>query len=436
MSDISTSQSTSSDEPSLSRGDVLTLTVDRMAHGGEGIAVHEGRVVFVRGGFPGDHLTARLTQVKKSFLKAQVEEILRPSSLRVPTRCPAAAAGAGCCDFSVISPEAELEIKGDILKDQSRRVGKLAFLPAVEKITLQPTRGWRTRVRMGVDKEGRAGMRALGSTEVIPVACTQVVPGLLDGLVGEGARTFTPGAEVLAVLDSEGQRHVVEIRKAPRGRRSERITQLIEGSPEVVQYADGHRYRFPLTAFWQAHRSAPSLYAGIVRTWLLSEFLTQKRPQVGWDLYGGVGLFVPALADALGAGQLDSEALDHTDAGDVEIHSVDLSEAAAEAQAMLSEFPVVFHRVAVEKIVNRLPDPTVVVLDPPRSGVGSGVIKAVARRNPDVVIHIGCDPATLMRDVATWQTAGYQATRMTLVDAFPGTHHFEVITMLKRSEIS
>ncbi len=436
MSDLTHSESPSSHDSSPSPGHVLTLTVERMAHGGEGIALFEGRVVFVRGGFPGDRLTARITQVKKSFLKAVAVQILQPSELRVSKPCPAAVAGAGCCDYSAMSSQAELDIKADILKDQSRRVGKLASVPALEKMNLQPTRGWRTRVRMGVDKYGNAGMRAQGSTDIIPIPCTQVVPGLLDGLVGEGARSFTPGSEVIAVMDSEGHRHVVEIRKAPRGRRSERITKLIEGSSEVVQNADGHRFTFPVTAFWQAHRSAPSFYAGLIRTWLLNEYFTQEHPPVGWDLYGGVGLFVPALVDALEAGELGTGRSGHSDTPGVEIHSVDLSEAVTQRHNTLSGLPVVFHRAAVENMVDCLPDPTVVVLDPPRSGAGAKVIKAVGSRHPEVVIHIGCDPATLMRDISTWQSVGYRATRMALVNAFPGTHHFEVIAMLKKSENS
>ena len=96
-----------------------------MAHGGEGIAdAPDGRVVFVRGAIPGDVVEAQLTKVKKRWARADTTEILEPSANRVGPTCPAAAAGAGCCDFSHIQPDAQLGIKRDIL------VGQLGALSA------------------------------------------------------------------------------------------------------------------------------------------------------------------------------------------------------------------------------------------------------------------------------------------------------------------
>ena len=70
------------------------------------------------------------------------------------------------------------------------------------------------------------------------------------------------------------------------------------------------------------------------------------------------------------------------------------------------------------------------MLDPPRTGAGADVVSAIAQRDPQRVIHIGCDPATLARDLAAWGDSGYVVERMALVDAFPMTHHFEVLVSL------
>ena len=384
------------------------LAITRMAHGGEGIAELDGRVVFVRGAYPGDVVGVEITQDKKRFARARVTEVIEAGPLRVAQACPAAAAGAGCCDFGDLDPEAETQLKAEILLNQLQRLGRVAEPPVPERHPLQPVRGWRSRVRLGVDKQGRAGFRALGGHDIIAVPCTQVVPELIDGLLD---RTYTPGSEVVAVLDSAGERHVVETRKAPRGRRVEKVEKVLEGSGTVTERADGHTFRFPATGFWQAHVQAPDAYTALVRQWLAD---LPAGEGAGWDLYGGVGLFVPALIDALG--------------DDAAIHSVDYSKSARN-----QDFPQVeWHNTLVEKAIGGLPAPRVVVLDPPRTGAGDAVVVGVAKQEPERVIHVGCDPATFSRDVAAWGDAGYRITRLAVLNAFPGTHHFEVMAELSR----
>ena len=405
-------------DTTLEVGQTPTLTITRMAHGGEGIATGpDGRVVFVRGAYPGDVVEATVTEVKKRFGRADATRIVTAGEYHGEQSCPAAARGAGCCDFGDIDYGREVELKHDILLGQLRRVIDVEKLPDARLIDLTPHRGWRTRVRLGVDGQGRAGTRMLGSHELVTeVACTQVAPALVAGVVGEGARTFTPGAEVIAVLDSEGNRHIVETRKAPRGERVEEYTEVIEGDGEVVERADGVEFRFPPTAFWQAHSAAPDLYTGLVREWVSA---VETRRPVAWDLYGGVGLFVPALGDNLGEKS--------------QIVSVDYSAAAtASEQAGLRGYDVVRVNKRVDQAVGNLPAPDVIVLDPPRTGAGKKVIELSARAQPATVIHVGCDPATFSRDVAAWDEAGYEITDLAVINAFPGTHHFEVMARLNK----
>lgn len=399
-------------------GQTVRLSIDRMAHGGEGIATGpDGRVVFVRGAYPGDVVSAQITEVKKKFARAELTEVLTAGAYRGPQRCPAAAQGAGCCDFGDLDPRREPELKATILAGQLGRVVDLAGLPDTEVIALSPTRGWRTRVRLGVDEKGRAGARKLGSNDLVTsVACTQVAEGLLDGIVGENARRFTPGAEVVVVRDSAGGRHVVETRKAPRGSRVENVAEHLEGEKFVAEQADGVEFAFPPTAFWQAHSAAPNAYTGLIRRWLADAPLSEAHTPVAWDLYGGVGLFVPALSDSLGAG--------------AKVISVDYSPAANTPQAGLASYDVDRVNKRVEQAVDQLSGPHVVALDPPRTGAGAKVIAATAKANPARVIHIGCDPATFSRDIASWKEHGYRIERLALLDAFPGTHHFEVVAQL------
>ena len=415
----------------VTMGQSFDITIERMAHGGVGIgAAPDGRVCFVAGGFPGDRLTVTARKVKKAFVEAERDAVIEPAEYRVESSCPAAQQGAGCCDFAELDPAAEPRIKVEVLLDQIRRVARIEHTPEVESIDLQPQRGWRTRVRLGVDKQGRAGTRKRGSTELITnVACSQLVPGLVDGLVGPNSRTFTPGAEVIAVMDSDGNRHVVESRKAPRGRRVETVREVIEApAKDVVQRADGREFRFPPTAFWQAHVAAPDTYTRIAREWLApasgdgvqsDEVRSDVAQLVAWDLYGGVGLFVPALAEVTAP-----------QGGHTTVYSVDYSPAASGVQPGLEGIDVEFRTATVEEVAAQLPKPVSVILDPPRTGAGADVIAAVAVAEPRKVLHVGCDPATFARDLAAWSEHGYRLQRLAMVNAFPGTHHFETLALL------
>lgn len=414
----------------LTVGDELILTPTTMAHGGEAIAhAPDGRVVFVSGAIPGDTARVQLTRVKKNWARGTATAIENASRDRVDPMCPAAEAGAGCCDYSHIAPAAQERLKREILVGQldkfARPSGVLTGFDLaidLEQYTLAPQTGWRTRVRLGVAPDGRAGMRRAKSNDVVAgVRCSQVNQEAQDGVVGPDSRRFTPGAELVVVVDSRGVRHIVETQRTQRGKRIESIETRIEGEAnvtETVPAPDGSGedeavFTFPPTAFWQAHTTAPAAYCRYIADWARD---TYARP-VGWDLYGGVGLFVPYITDALGSG--------------ARVISVDYSDAATHTkQPALKNLDVQVRNQKVEESIDGLPDPGLVVLDPPRTGAGANVIAAVAGREPQRVIHVGCDPATFARDLSAWGEAGYVVERMALIDAFPNTHHFEVLTSL------
>ncbi|MEZ2121169.1 MULTISPECIES: class I SAM-dependent RNA methyltransferase [unclassified Corynebacterium] len=433
MSETTTTDSSDTDEQNaVGVGDRVTVTVDRPAHGGEGIAqLPDGRVVFVRGGLPGDVVRAEITKVKKRFTTARIIDVVQSSPYRVAQRCPAAARGAGCCDYGHVDPGVEDQLKKEVLLDQLRRIGRLetAEIPEIETIPLEPASGWRTRFRLGVDATGHAGTRIAGSHDLLSIPCMQALPGMLDGIVGAGSARFTPGAELIVAVDSAGDRHVVESSRPARGRRIELVRRTLEGSGVCTEKVGGHTYHLPATAFWQAHIKAPEVFTSVVRAWLSTALeeageVTETTPDtlVGWDLYGGAGLFAPALLDALKSSHGAIRA---------SVFSVEQSGMAAECgRDALTELPVTFRTGQVAAEVPQLPAPHVVVLDPPRTGAGVETVMAVARAHPAAVVHIGCDPATFARDIASWNIGGYTLARLAVAGAFPGTHHLEAFGLL------
>ena len=110
----------------ITKGQSFGTSIERMGHGGVGIgAAPDGRVCFVPGAFPGDQVAVTATKVKKSFVEAEIDAVLKASPDRVESACPAAQRGAGCCDFAELDLAAEPGIKVAVLRDQLRRVGRL-----------------------------------------------------------------------------------------------------------------------------------------------------------------------------------------------------------------------------------------------------------------------------------------------------------------------
>ncbi|MEO9328633.1 class I SAM-dependent RNA methyltransferase [Gordonia aurantiaca] len=422
----------------------IEVAVDRPANGGEAVGRADGRVLFVRGAIPGERVVAEITDDRHdSYWRADAVEILDPSPHRVPTPCPAAAAGAGCCDLGHIDPDHGRRLKRDVLLDVLARVGHLddaaiAHTEVAGRGVVRlpgPDTGWRIRTRLAVDGRGRAGQHAFRGSKVVGEVCVQPAPGMIDDF---DDRRFTPHAELAVVLDADGGRHitelapVTEVRRGDPRRRAQKNRQrraarrahtVVEGESTAVQRVGAREWHIPVGGFWQAHRAAPAAYAHTVVEFARAQL--PSSPRVAWDLYGGAGVFAAALLDAEGFDGLQ------------QVHVVD-SDAGA-LQAADRTFADDGDRVTTHRgeVAARLADlgerPDVVVLDPPRTGAGERVVTAIAAAEPAVVVHVGCDAARFARDLGLFVRAGYRIVDIRGVDAFPLTHHVEAVACLVRA---
>ncbi|TDP41482.1 tRNA/tmRNA/rRNA uracil-C5-methylase (TrmA/RlmC/RlmD family) [Nocardia ignorata] len=432
-------------------------------HGGFCVGRHEGRVVFVRHGLPGELVRARVTEDRGgSFCRADAVEIIEASADRVPATCPVSGpGGAGCCDFSFATPAAQRALKATVVAEQLRRLAGVEREIEVEPIGDEVVGGWRTRVRLVVDAAGRAGVHRYRSTEVIPdLRCPQPVAGALDGVA---ERSWTPGADLVVAVDGDGVRHIVELAPAAeadragtrpatprggtrgRGQRPARHREsgrpadergavrdraaarksatnapreewVMAGSGRAVEYVAGRRWELSATGFWQAHHGAAQRYSDLVAEWSGLE-----PGGSGWDLYSGVGVFAARLGEQTG----------QTGA----VSAVESARSAvADGTAALRDLPwVQLHAGRVERWAREATTtPDVVVLDPPRAGAGKEVVAAVTDADPRRIIHIGCDPASFARDLGLYLDAGYHLAELRAFDAFPVTHHVECVALLDR----
>jgi len=374
---------------------VLELQVDAVAHGGHCVARHDGRVVFVRHALPGERVRAVVDEdTGGGFCRADAVAVLAASPDRVAAPCTwARAGGCGGCDLQHVAPAAQRGWKAEVLAEQLRRLAGVRRDVEVEELPGGPL-GWRTRVRLAVDDEGRAGLRAHRSHDVLAVAdCPLAPPGALAPVLGQ---RFPPG-EVEVVVDAGGAVHAGD------------------DEPVTVRAA-GREWRLSPGVFWQVHPALPDVLAQVVGEWAAA-----PRGGTAWDLYGGVGLFAAVLADQVGP--------------DGSVTVVESARAAVDdGRAALADLPQVGWRVGrVEKVLVGLPGPPdVVVADPPRKGLGRAVVDALAAHGPERVVYVACDPAALARDVAFFAERGYTLAELRAFDAFPMTHHMECVALLTR----
>lgn len=292
--------------PPAGPGDVVELTIGPVAHGGHCVARHEGRVVFVRHTLPGERVRARLTDAGADarFWRADATEVIEASSDRVEPRCPVSGpGGCGGCDWQHADVPAQRRLKAAVVAEQLHRLAGLQI--DAEDVTVErvPTPGpagseqgpdgpgdglgWRTRVRLAVAPDGRAGLRAHRSHAVIAlVDCPIAHRGL--GLPEILSRRWPDDAEIV-VAGGDGQPPTVQ---SVRGS----VTELESGPSRRREVAAGRAWRVSGAGFWQVHPGAADALVEAVRQAL--------QPTTGdslLDLYSGVGLFAGALAGSLGS---------------------------------------------------------------------------------------------------------------------------------------
>ena len=393
----------------MNAGDRIALDVTSMAHGGEAVARHDGRVVFVRDAIPGEGVIAALTSVPAHgrFMRARAVEIVAASPDRVTPPC-AYAGSCGGCDWQHITLAAQRRFKAGVVAEQLTRIGGE---PPTRwsHLEVEPVAGdvdglqWRTRMRYAVDPEGRAGLRAHHAHDIIPIKeCLIASPAIGGDAVLN--RTWPEAEEILAVQ--------------PDGH-SVLLPDPVAGVARVTQHAAGRQWTFDATAFWQVHPGAPDALVDAVREML--------RPNPGdhlVDLYAGVGLFAGAYVEVLGpGGRIDAVEADET--------------AVKGARRSLHDAPTIhIHHDRVDRWLRHgsLRRCDLVVLDPPRTGAGREVMERMSSLRPRAIAYVACDPAALARDIATARQSGWEMTDLRAFDLFPMTHHVECIALLERRD--
>ncbi len=386
----------------------------RPATGGAVGRTDDGQVVFLRHALPNEFVRATVSEVAKSFVRADTTSVIEASSERVTPPCRYAhAGGCGGCDLQHASTEAQLEWKSQLVTEHLSRIAHLEWRVDVEEVGV-PAQGSRTRLRCGVDENGRLGLRPYRSNELVTIdECWISASPFADAFDEEW-----PDAEEVE-LRAIGDTYFA-VARHDVGEESQFAVSTLGGAPlpadtSTMVRVGAHDYRVGPLSFWQSHRAAPDV---LVRT--VMKFADVAPGDHVVDLYSGVGLFTVPLAAAAGpTGR---------------VTSVESSEdAVADAEFNTRHFRTVTlrdWRVTPRAINDTVSAGDVVVLDPPRNGAGKAVASALVRRAPRRIVYVSCDAATFARDLAVLLEGGYRLLQLRAFDLFPMTEHVELVGVL------
>jgi 23S rRNA (uracil1939-C5)-methyltransferase len=433
----------------------LQLAIEKLVYGGDGLArlpadEHgRGKAVFVPFVLEGERIEALLVEQKRSFARGQVEAVLQASPHRIAPNCPYFHSCGGC-HYQHTFYEHQLEIKVAILKENLRRIAKLEL---EAEITVHPSPPWnyrnRTRLKVRATPEFALGYYKFNSHELVaiedcPVSSPLINRGIAafrqmgrgrtvpDGireveffanaddtqlLIEASCESGTPSTPVREWADTVGSAlpeiaGIVVFKATASGVSGTTEPKQIAaaGARALVYKTRDVPYQVSAGTFFQVNRHLINELVGVV--------VGGSSGETALDLYAGVGLFSTVLARSFAQViAVESSQTSHADL----LHNSPSNARAVRATTFD------FLRSWSGKL-----RPDLVVVDPPRSGLGENVVQSLVGLGAHQMTYISCDPATVSRDLACLLSAGYRIEQVHLVDLFPQTYHLESVFHLAR----
>jgi 23S rRNA (uracil1939-C5)-methyltransferase len=448
------------------KGEELELHIDSLAYGGSGVTRHDGFVVFVRGGVPGDDVRARVTKVKRGFAEGVVTEVVRPSSVRVDAPCPHFGVCGGC-RFQDLTYEVQVTEKERQVRDALVRIGRFVDPPLEPIVPAASQYRYRNKLEysftstpegadLGFHRAGRwdevigidvcllttdvgnairAAVRDWAREEGLEPYDQEAGTGYLRHLVvREGRNT---GQALVVLVTAPGERfeagYLVDVlRRFPEvqsihwaindtpAEQTNLPTKLLWGEEAIEEEILGLRFRVRPSAFLQTNTEmAERLYE------LAREYAALTGTENVYDLYCGTGTIGLSLAGRAAS-----------------VWGLEISEEAVACAIENAELNGVGNASffagnvgqTIEELREKAGEPDVVIVDPPRAGLAGKALRRTGALGASRVVYVSCNPTTLASDLQVLRDEyGYQLERCRPLDMFPHTPHVESVSTLSLS---
>ena len=450
------------------KNDTVTLYIEDMGHDGEGIGKADGYTLFVKDTVIGDKVEARIMKMKKNYGYARLMKVLEPSKDRVQPRCPAARACGGC-QLQFLSYEKQLEFKKNKVKGNLKRIGGFENICIEQVIGMEEPWRYRNKAQfpVGKNKDGEiitgfyagrthsiiSNKNCYLGTEVNEQILEEVLVYMkenhiepYDEVSGTGLvrhvliRCGFKTGEIMVCLVLNGdalpkaEKLTARLQEIPgmtsitfnvnKKRNNvilgDKIVKLW-GQDYISDYIGEVQYRISPLSFYQVN---PVQTEKLYNTALEYAGLTGK--EIVWDLYCGIGTISLFLAQKA-----------------KQVYGVEIVPAAiADAKKNAERNGIANAEFYVGKAEDVLPkkyeeegvSADVIVVDPPRKGCDEALLETMLKMNPERIVYVSCDSATLARDLKRLCAEKYEVKRVAVCDMFPQGVHVETVVLLSQQK--
>ncbi len=383
--------------------DRVSIKIDSIAFGGDGVGRLDNFVVFVPFAAPGDELEIEIIQRKKKFARGKILRIINPSDKRVNPLCVYYGNCGGCC-YQHINYETQLAIKKNQVVDAFEKIGGITAPPVYEVIPSPRAYHYRGKAKLHAGKVAREknfGFMDISGAQVVDIERCEIV----DETINKKIFALRENESFFPCMNGE-----YSIWSG---------TDAVAGEKElIIRAVKGKTFFVPREGFFQAN-----LYLTDKLVEEVCRLTAERKVETLIDAYCGSGLFSVFLSP-------------HAK----NIFGIENAAAAVACARMNAAKDgaenVNFYAGDVEDILSREFSPRknktdMALLDPPRIGCSAPVLQTLVRLLPRRIIYISCNPATQARDIKYLREQGYKLINLMPLDMFPQTRHIEVIGVLE-----
>ena len=459
----------------MNKNDIVTVEITDIGVSGEGIGHVDGYTLFIKDAVIGDVVEAKVMKAKKNYGYARLMKVITPSEYRVEPKC-AFARRCGGCQIQEMSYDRQLVFKDQKIRGNLERIG--GFTKDQIDTVMQPVVGmehpfgYRNKAQFpfGTDKEGNpitgfyAGRThdiiantdcALGveqNKEILEIILQYMRENKIksyDEKTGKGLirhaliRYGFKTKEIMVCLVVNGKKlpkaerliekliqieGMTSITISPNTRRDNVIMgdsyEILWGQGYITDYIGNVKYQISPLSFYQVNPVQTEKLYG-----LALEYADLKGDETVWDLYCGIGtisLFLAQKAKQVYGVEIVPQAIDDAKEN-AKINAIDNAEFfVGKAEEVLPEYYAEYEREHNGETAHA----DVIVVDPPRKGCDETLLETIVKMQPEKVVYVSCDSATLARDLKYLCANGYEIRMCRGVDQFPQSVHVETVCLL------
>ena len=463
----------------MNKNDIVTVEITDIGVSGEGIGHVDGYTLFIKDAVIGDVVEAKVMKAKKNYGYARLMKVITPSEYRVEPKC-AFARRCGGCQIQEMSYDRQLVFKNQKIRGNLERIG--GFTKDQIDTVMQPVVGmehpfgYRNKAQFpfGTDKEGNpitgfyAGRThdiiantdcALGveqNKEILEIILQYMRENKIksyDEKTGKGLirhaliRYGFKTKEIMVCLVVNGKKlpkaerliekliqieGMTSITISPNTRRDNVIMgdsyEILWGQGYITDYIGNVKYQISPLSFYQVNPVQTEKLYG-----LALEYADLKGDETVWDLYCGIGtisLFLAQKAKQVYGVEIVPQAIDDAKEN-AKINAIDNAEFfVGKAEEVLPEYYAEYEREHNGETAHA----DVIVVDPPRKGCDETLLETIVKMQPEKVVYVSCDSATLARDLKYLCANGYEIKMCRGVDQFPQSVHVETVVLLSHKK--